>query len=128
MAVDRVWMYRQPRVWETLLNGVNGFLAQAEADMRNRSVPTMHCPCVDCVNQKKFGQWDNIFHHLITRGLKKITHVGISMVRKALLKAMKDALMEVKRDAMLKALMKGQCNAMPKPLMKVKRVHNDLTH
>jgi len=71
MAVDRTWMYSQPRVWETFLSGVNGFLAQAEVDMRNRGVPSMHCPCVDCLNQKKFGQWDNIFHHLITRGFKK---------------------------------------------------------
>ena len=39
--------------------------------MRNWGVPSMHCPCVDCLNQKKFGQWDNIFHHLITRGFKK---------------------------------------------------------
>ena len=38
------------------------------------------------------------------------------MVRKALMKLKKDALTKVKRDAMLKAL------------MKVKRVHNDLTH
>ena len=71
MAVDRAWMYRQPRVWETLLNGVNGFLAQAEADMRNQGVPTMYCSCLDCLNQKKFGQRDNIFHHLITCGFKK---------------------------------------------------------
>ena len=56
MAADRIWMYRQPRVWETSLSGVNGFLAQAEADMRNRGVPTMHCSCVDYLNQKKFGQ------------------------------------------------------------------------
>ena len=71
MAADRTWMYRQPRVWETFLSGVNGFLAQAEADMRDRGVPTMCCPCVDCLNQKKFGQGDNIFHHLITRRFKK---------------------------------------------------------
>ena len=98
MASNRAWMYRQPRVWETFLSGINGFLAQAEADMRNWGVSTMYCPCVDCINQKKFGQWDNIFHHLITHGFK------------------------------LKALMKGQGDAMLKPLIKVKRVHNDLTH
>ena len=43
------------------------------------------------------------------------------------MKAKKDALMKVKRDAMLKAL-KGHHNAMLKPLMKVKRVPIDLTH
>ena len=59
------------RIWETFLSGVNDFLAQTEADKRNRDVPTMYCSCVDCLNQKKFGQQDNIFHHLITRGFKK---------------------------------------------------------
>jgi len=38
--------------------------------MRIRGLPTMYCPCVDCLNQKKFAQWDNIFDHLITRGFK----------------------------------------------------------
>ena len=71
MASNRAWMYRQPRVWETFLSGINGFLAQAEADMRNWGVSTMYCPCVDCLNQKKLGQRDNIFHHLITRGFKE---------------------------------------------------------
>lgn len=41
------------------------------------------------------------------------------MVRKALTKAKNDALMEVKRDAMIKAFMKGQHDGMMKPLMKL---------
>jgi hypothetical protein len=33
------WMYRQPQEdWENFLSGVNGFLNQADADMRNRGV------------------------------------------------------------------------------------------
>jgi hypothetical protein len=33
------WMYRQPQKdWENFLSGVNGFLNQAEADMRNYGV------------------------------------------------------------------------------------------
>jgi queuine/archaeosine tRNA-ribosyltransferase len=33
----RAWMYKQPQEdWENFLSGVNGFLNQAEADMRNR--------------------------------------------------------------------------------------------
>ena len=50
------------------------------------------------------------------------------MVRKALMKLKKAVLTKVKRDAMLKALMKGLRDAMLKPLMKVKRVPIDLTH
>ena len=53
---------------------------------------------------------------------KRITRVGTSMVRKALMK-----LKKVKRDAMLKALMKGHRDAMLKAIMKVKRVPIDLT-
>ena len=71
MAADQTWMYRQPQVWEMFLNGVNGFLARAEVDMRNKGVPTMYCPYFDCINQKKLRQRDNIFHHLITRGFTK---------------------------------------------------------
>ena len=69
-------MYRQPRIWETFLSGVNGFLAQAEADMRNRGVPTIHCPCVDCLNQKKFGQPG--FKEFLPLGFKKFLP-GISI-------------------------------------------------
>ena len=71
-AAARAWMYSsKSRDWASFLMGVNGFLNQAEADMRNRGVQAMLCPCKDCLNEKKFGQRDNIFHHLITRGFKE---------------------------------------------------------
>jgi hypothetical protein len=80
----RTWIYRQPQeYWENFLRGVNGFLNQAEVDMRNRGVQAMLCPCIDCLNQKKFAQWEIIFHHLVTRGFKKTTCIGINMARKA---------------------------------------------
>jgi hypothetical protein len=31
----------------------------------------MLCPCIDCLNQKKFAQGEIIFHHLVTRGFTK---------------------------------------------------------
>jgi hypothetical protein len=31
----------------------------------------MLCPCIDCLNQKKFAQQEIIFHHLVTRGFAK---------------------------------------------------------
>jgi hypothetical protein len=66
------WMYRQPQEdWENFLSGVNDFLNQAETDMRNRGVQVMLCPYIDCLNQKKFAQWEIIFHHLVTRGFTK---------------------------------------------------------
>jgi acyl-homoserine lactone acylase PvdQ len=44
-SVAQAWMYRQPQEdWENFLSGVNGFLNQAEADMRNRGVQAMLCP------------------------------------------------------------------------------------
>jgi hypothetical protein len=49
-------MYRQRQEdWENFLSGVNGFLNQAEADMRNRGVQAMLCTCIDCLNQKQFA-------------------------------------------------------------------------
>jgi hypothetical protein len=47
--------------WENFLSGVNGFLNQAEADMINCGVQAMLCPCIDCLNQNKFAQWEIIF-------------------------------------------------------------------
>jgi hypothetical protein len=57
--------------WENFLSGVNGFLNEVEADMRNRGVQAMPCPCIDCVDQKKCPQREIIFHHLVTRGFTK---------------------------------------------------------
>jgi hypothetical protein len=39
--------------------------------MRNRGVQVMLFLCVDCLNQKKFGQREIILHHLVTRGFTK---------------------------------------------------------
>jgi hypothetical protein len=71
-SAARAWMYRQPQEdWENFLRGVNGFLNQVEANMRNCGVKAMHCPYIDCLNQKKFAQRGIIFHHLVTRGFTK---------------------------------------------------------
>jgi hypothetical protein len=71
-SATRAWMYRQPQEgWEYFLSGVNGFLNQAEADMRNRGVQAILCPCIDCLDQKKFTQPEIIFHHLVTHGFTK---------------------------------------------------------
>jgi hypothetical protein len=65
VSAARAWMYIQPQDdWENFLTGVNGFLNQAEADMRNRGVQAMLCPCIDCLNQKKFAQREIILHLL----------------------------------------------------------------
>jgi hypothetical protein len=47
--------------WENFLSGVSGFLNQAEADMRNCGVQVILCPYIDCLDQKKFAQWEIIF-------------------------------------------------------------------
>jgi hypothetical protein len=57
-SAARAWMYRQPQEdSEKFLSGVNGFLNQVEADIRNYGVQAMLCPCIGCLNQKKFTQW-----------------------------------------------------------------------
>jgi hypothetical protein len=72
VSAARAWMYIQPQEdWENFLSGVNGFLNQAEVDMRNCAVQAMLCPCIDCLNQNKFAQREIIFHHLVTRGFTK---------------------------------------------------------
>jgi hypothetical protein len=71
-SAARAWMYIQPQEdWENFLSGVNGFLNQAEADMRNRGVQAMLCLCIDCLNQKKFAKREIIFHHLVTCGFTR---------------------------------------------------------
>ena len=74
-AADRAWMYRQPQVWDMFLNRVNDFLTQAEVDMRSQGVPTMYCPYFDCLNQKKFGQQNNIFPSFDHMWIHKELHV-----------------------------------------------------
>jgi hypothetical protein len=80
-SAARAWMYRQAQEdWENFLSGVNGFLNQAEADMRNSGFQAMLC-----LNQKKFAQREIIFiiwSHVVSQN---ITRVGINMVRKALM-------------------------------------------
>jgi hypothetical protein len=39
--------------------------------MRNRGIQAMLFPCIDCLNQKKFGQREIIFYHLVTCGFTK---------------------------------------------------------
>jgi hypothetical protein len=39
--------------------------------MRKRGVQAMLCLYIDCLNQNKFGQWETIFLHLVTRGFAK---------------------------------------------------------
>jgi hypothetical protein len=85
-SAARAWMYRQPQKFsENFLSGVNGFLNQAEADMRNRGVQAMLCPCIDYLNQKNLHNGKSFFiiwSHMVSQ---KITRVGINMVRKALM-------------------------------------------
>jgi hypothetical protein len=85
-STARAWMYRQPQAdWENFLSGISGFLNQEEADMRNRGVQVMLCPCIDCLNQKKFAQREIFFiiwSHVVSQ---KITRVRKNMVRKALM-------------------------------------------
>ena len=48
-------MYLQNRTCNEYLEGLEYFLAVAEADMRNRHKSSMLCPCVDCKNEKQYS-------------------------------------------------------------------------
>jgi hypothetical protein len=61
-SIAQAWIYKQPQEdWKNFLSGVKGFRNQEEADMRNRGVQAMLCPCIDGLNQKKFTQREIIF-------------------------------------------------------------------
>jgi hypothetical protein len=71
-SAARAWMYRQPQeYWENFLSRVNGFLNQVEANLRNRCVQSVLCPCIDSLNQKKSAEREVLFRHLVTRGFTK---------------------------------------------------------
>jgi len=93
MAAGRAWMYRQPRVWETFLSGVNGFLAQAEADMRNRMCPQCIAHVLNVSARRSSDKGTTFFIIWSHMDSKRITRVGTSMVRKALMKLKKVTLL-----------------------------------
>jgi hypothetical protein len=82
------WMYKQPQEdWENFLSGVNGFLNQAEADMRNRGVRAMLAPVLIVSTKRNSHNGKSVFiiwSHVVSQN---ITCVGINMVRKALMKS-----------------------------------------
>jgi hypothetical protein len=85
-SAARAWMYRQTQEdWENFLSGINGFLNQAEADMRNRGVQACFAPIL-IVSTKRNSHIGKsffiIWSHVVSQ---KITRVGINMVRKALM-------------------------------------------
>jgi hypothetical protein len=98
----RAWMYRQPQEdWENFLSVVNGFLNQAEADMRNRGVQAM-LYLVLIVSTKRNSHNGKSFFIIWSRVVsQKITRVGINMVTKALMNSKQAAQMKVKCVTML---------------------------
>jgi hypothetical protein len=60
-----------PRRLGEFLKWGQWFSKSIGADIRNRGVQAILCPCIDCINQKKFAQREIIFHHLVTRGFTK---------------------------------------------------------
>jgi len=88
--------------------------------MRIRGLPTMYCPCVDCLNQKKFAQWDNIFDHLITRGFKNKYTCWNRHGEEGLNEGEAECLNEGEALRHARGLNEGERNTMMmKPLMKV---------
>jgi hypothetical protein len=58
------------RLGEFLKRG-QWFSKSSKGGYRNLGVQAMLCPCIDCLNQKKFAQREIIFHHLVTRDFTK---------------------------------------------------------
>ena len=68
---DRSWMYLETRTCTEYLGGVKHFMSAALADMKDRGITAMYCPCCDCRNEKKFSKLENIHAHLVMRRFKE---------------------------------------------------------
>ncbi|PWA98010.1 transposon protein [Artemisia annua] len=62
------WMYDISRSTPEYVNGVETFLAFAEANRVSNGVRYIWCPCKDCKNVCKFNNTSVIEGHLIKRG------------------------------------------------------------
>lgn len=61
-------MYAKNRLSEEYRGGVAEFLAIAENNMRESMKDHMRCPCIDCKNEKLWGDKRQVQSHLIRRG------------------------------------------------------------
>jgi hypothetical protein len=61
-SAARASMYRHPQEdWEKFLSGVNDFLNQAEADMRNRGVQAILCPVLIVSTKRNSHNGKSVF-------------------------------------------------------------------
>jgi len=50
------------------VNGVDSFVQTAKAHKNIQDDGNVYCPCIDCKNQKQFGNVEQIRFHLLFRG------------------------------------------------------------
>jgi hypothetical protein len=69
--MDREWMYIGNRVSQHFIEGWETFLRTAAEYKKLENMSDVHyicCPCVDCCNEKKTQDIDEIREHLLVRG------------------------------------------------------------
>jgi hypothetical protein len=69
--IDREWMYIGNRVCQRFIEGLETFLETAAEYKKPENMFDVHyicCPCVDCYNEKKTRDIEEIHEHLLVRG------------------------------------------------------------
>jgi hypothetical protein len=69
--MDREWMYVGNRVSQLFIEGLETFLETGVEYKKPQNMSDVHyicCPCVDCCNEKKTRDIEEIREHLLVRG------------------------------------------------------------
>ncbi|XP_039815036.1 uncharacterized protein LOC120677915 [Panicum virgatum] len=66
--MNRGWLYGTKAGNLDFVNGVDSFVQTAKAHKNLQDDGYVYCPCIDCKNQKQFGNVEQIRFHLLFRG------------------------------------------------------------
>jgi hypothetical protein len=69
--MDQEWMYIGNRVSQCFIEGLETFLETAAEYRKPKNMSDVHyicCPCIDCCNEKKTQDIEEICEHLLVRG------------------------------------------------------------
>jgi hypothetical protein len=69
--MDREWMYVSNQVRQRFIEGMESFLETVAEYKKPENMSDVHyicCPCVDCCNEKRTQDIEEIREHLLVRG------------------------------------------------------------
>jgi hypothetical protein len=65
--MNRGWMYSPKAGNMDFVDGVDSFVQTAKAYKNLQDDGYVYCPCIDCKNQKQFGNVEQVLFHLLFR-------------------------------------------------------------